>query len=119
VVGPVERDVIAFARMSGRNGPRDWRCPFSVDGIDEPCDQVAYGLDGLQALLLAIEGARAVLDKSGLTLTWHGGEPGDVGIPRMVPPSLGASFARRIETYIDRQVRAFAKAAKARRQSRW
>ena len=89
----------------------DWACTFRVDGIAGSRGTDAHGIDGLQALLNAIEGARVALSASGMSLSWEGGEPGDTGIPRTVPMFYGRSFAEGIERYIDQQVHAFAKAA--------
>lgn len=86
----------------------DWICPFLVEGIDASRSNAGHGIDALQALLHALEGVRAELDASGLPLSWEGGEPGDVGVPRMVPIYYGRAFAERIERYIDEQVRGFA-----------
>src|SRR5262245_17079877 len=63
----------------------DWMCSFLVEGIPNARRLRAHGVDALQALLMAVEGVRAELVASGLTLTWEGGEAGDVGIPRSIP----------------------------------
>lgn len=89
----------------------DWVCPVEVQGVGESQQLNGYGVDAVQALMNALEAARYILDQSGLTLTWPGGEPGDAGIPRLIPASFGLVFARKIEAYIDREVEDFAKAA--------
>jgi hypothetical protein len=61
----------------------------------------AHGADALQALINAIQGVRKALDDSSLALTWVGGEPGDHGVPRIVPMFFGRAFARDIEDEID------------------
>lgn len=84
----------------------DWMCLFSVDATQA----VAHGVDALQALLNAIEGARVALDASGLSpsLVWAGGEPGLTGLPRTVPFFFGRAFAEKLERYIDQELEAFA-----------
>jgi len=95
-----------------RPDPRgDWVCPVQVQGVSESQQLNGYGVDAVQALMNALEAARYIFDQSDLTLTWPGGEPGDVGIPRLIPASFGLAFARNIEAYVDREVENFAKAA--------
>jgi hypothetical protein len=99
-----------------RPDPRgDWECTFVVDGADGSHVASAHGIDGLQALLNALDGVRSALDASGLALSWEGGEPGDHGIPRMVPAFYGRAFAEEIERYIDERIRAFTEAAEGTR----
>jgi hypothetical protein len=93
----------------------DWRCAFHIEGLDRSGPFEVHGVDALQALSLAIEGVRNVLDSSGLTLSWEGGEPGDIGIPRMAPMFLPVATRRKIERYIDDQIRAFTRSARRRR----
>ncbi len=51
---------------------RDWYCPWVIRGLDSPIEHWAGGVDALQALLMALSGARA--DLLGLArrgkLTW-------------------------------------------------
>lgn len=86
--------------------PEEWVCPFRVG------DHVSAGrgVDGLQALIHAIQGARSYLDASGLSpsLVWTLDEPGNTGIPQMVPYNLGREFAERIERLIEREHEDFA-----------
>jgi hypothetical protein len=104
----------AVTVMIGKPHPSpdgNWTCPFRVDGIGiTGARGTAFGIDGLQALLNAVEGARTTLAASDLSLSWEGGEPGDHGIPRTVPMYYGRAFAEGIERHIDQQVRAFAAA---------
>ena len=92
----------------------DWICTYRVGEATGH----AHGVDGLQALLNAVEGAR--LDAAKLSrVTWAaaGRAAGDVGIPRTVPDFFGRAFARKIERFIDHEVAAFA-ARKRRKQKR-
>jgi hypothetical protein len=83
----------------------DWQCKFRFhDALDE--QHAAHGLDALQALIMATQGIRKALDDSGLTLTWAGGEPGDHGVPRIVPQFFGLAFTRELEGEIDRRIAA-------------
>ena len=83
----------------------DWRCAFRLTGALD-ANAYGHGLDSLSALINAIQGVRKYLDDSGLSLTWVGDEPGDHGVPRVVPQFLGRQFARDIEDEIDRRIAA-------------
>lgn len=80
-----------------------WVCEFRVQGALNERDR-AHGVDSLQALVNAVQGVWKTLDNSGLSLTWAGGEPGDHGIPRIVPQFLGRDFAEAMEAEIDLRV---------------
>ena len=82
-----------------------WRCEFELRGAVNETEH-GSGVDALQALVNAFQGVRKYLDDSGLSLTWAGGEPGDHGVPRIVPQFFGRDFARDIEDEIDRRLAA-------------
>ena len=69
-----------------------WRCRLRLRGASVAIDQHAYGEDGLQALLLAIEMARVLLTTTpwppGTSLTWC--EDAELGLP-MPPPGAPAA----------------------------
>jgi hypothetical protein len=89
----------------------DWRCSVLIEGIHEARCKRVYGIDALQALQLSFEYVRKNLDRSGLVLIWDAGsEPGDVGIPRLMPSGWGLAFERKIERYVDREVRRYGNA---------
>jgi len=58
----------------------DWYCPWTIDGPDRFHEHYAGGLDGLQALLMALSGIRAELQVVGRSgkLTWLDDE--DLGL---------------------------------------
>ncbi len=114
VVGEPAREVVVTIGKPRPDPSGDWRCSFRIRGISDDRRRVARGLDALQALLLAVEGAREALAASDLVLLWEGGEAGDTGLPRTVPQYYGLDFARKIERYIDRETQKFAQAAKTR-----
>ena len=93
----------------------DWICTYRVGTATGH----AHGVDGLQALLNAVEGARLDAAKLPRPVTWAAARraAGDVGIPRTVPDFFGRAFARKIERFIDHEVEAFA-ARRARRGGR-
>lgn len=94
----------------------DWVCPYQIAGLRDSRVDAAYGVDALQALMMALEGIRVRLEKAGGGCTWVGGEEGDAGFPRLVPSYFGAAFATRINQQIDRELERFGKALKSRRK---
>jgi hypothetical protein len=91
----------------------DWECPYQIVGLGKSRPQVACGLDGMQALLMAVEALRVTMEESGKRLAWEGGENGDHGLPRVVPAFFGVPFAQRVSRLIDQEVERF-----SRRQAR-
>lgn len=63
------------------------------------------GADSLQALLLAVEGARVALDKTGSRFTWLETDPDKAGpgIPRYIPTHQGPRFEARVNLAIERE----------------
>ena len=90
----------------------EWVCRFQIKGPGHRRVYRAFGVDALQALLNAVEGARVTLEKTVLQLPWL--EEGDPGIPRSVPVFFGRKFAERINRLIDREVKSFVSKAEAR-----
>jgi hypothetical protein len=96
----------------------DWMCPYFVEGLSPARRRFAHGADSLQALQMAIEAAKYRIEASGLVCTWADGEPGDIGVPRTVPTFEGSGFAQKIGRIIDRELKKFARVAKARSDAR-
>ncbi|HEX2573584.1 MAG TPA: hypothetical protein VH877_28805 [Polyangia bacterium] len=87
----------------------EWRCPYRVElGPPAARTRYAHGVDAFQALLMALMGIRAALAESERRLSWQGGEPGDAGIPLLVPQYFGLEFSRRMEQLITTEVERFA-----------
>ncbi|MGC5028489.1 DUF6968 family protein [Micromonospora sp. DT229] len=81
---------------SSRNG--DWCCPFQVEGVGEDSVQTAFGVDSLQALLLAAYRVRLLLaehaEQTSARLDWLG-QP-DFGLrvdPGPAAPPAGSPAA--------------------------
>lgn len=81
---------------------RDWACPFQILGLGEGKVEHAYGVDALQALLLAAEAARIEIASSGESVEWLG-RPGS-GIPRPILGVLGPDFEAHLHAVVDREV---------------
>jgi hypothetical protein len=108
---PQRAVVVTIGKPRPEPDPSVWRCSFLVEGIPGGRRRVARGVDGLQALLNAIEATRRTLVTSGLVLTCQGCEPGEIGLPRPVPSYPGTGFAEKIGRYIDRELKKLFRAA--------
>jgi hypothetical protein len=99
-------------RLSKHGG---WECPFLIEGVGESRVQRAFGVDAMQALILAIQGIRVGLEQTGRKLFWL--DP-DIGadIPLYFPPSFGKQYEQRLRLAIEREtVRAWRATIKSRR----
>lgn len=82
---------------------RDWACRMLISSVGkEPI--LVYGVDRMQAIILALEGVLMTLRNSGIEWRWVHGEKNDLGIPRFVPGGFGREFAARLESLIDAEV---------------
>jgi hypothetical protein len=93
---------------------RDWACKLSISNVGMREPMLVYGVDQMQAILLAFEGLLTTLRNSGTEWRWIHGEKGDIGVPRFVPGGFGRRFASRLESMIDAETRKFATAAERR-----
>ncbi|WP_437965775.1 hypothetical protein WMF04_40035 [Sorangium sp. So ce260] len=82
VAGQHDREIVLVIGkpLAPRKPQGDWRCAVLIVGIDEGIFHVQEGVDALQVLQLAQGFAKRTLEASGLSLTWAGGEPGDLGL---------------------------------------
>lgn len=85
-----------------RRAGQDWACPIQLQGLGGGSVQLVYGIDGLQALDLAIEAARVLLERSAERFSWLGEE--GTGIPRTIPDSLGHEFTLRLHGIVDQAI---------------
>jgi len=76
-----------------------------IKGLGRPQIHSARGVDSLQALLLAVEGVRVTLDKTGSRFTWLETDPDKAGsgIPRFIPTRQGPRFEARVHLAIERE----------------
>ena len=89
----------------------DWGCLVQITGLGRSRSRprFVYGIDGLQALYLAIQFAGAELETCGCRLEWLG-QTDDLGFPRFLP-YLPKPDRERLERVIDREsTRAYAAA---------
>jgi hypothetical protein len=93
---------VAVSIGAPRSYPKgDWVCPFLIEGREESRVEAAFGVDALQALLLAVEGIRVRLDQTGSRFDWLG--QSGPWIPRLVPTGRGKRFEQRVNQFIDRE----------------
>jgi hypothetical protein len=90
----------------GRPRPSDiekeWACEFQLDGFRDSRIQIAYGVDGLQALTLAADAIRKHLARSKNVVSE--GEPYEVVFPQFVPTSYGLEFHRHLCEVLTREI---------------
>lgn len=69
---------LKVGRPEPNHDGEEWRCRFVIEGLVQPGEFVAYGIDGLQSLFLALQMAQAYLRAArarGITrVTWLGQE---------------------------------------------
>lgn len=85
----------------------DWKCSFLITGLGTPKVQFGYGVDSMQALLMAIEGMRVTLERSGERIAWAGVDDSS-GLPRPLPTYFGSAFAKKVGRMIDNEIEKFA-----------
>jgi hypothetical protein len=103
-IGSLREISVSFEEPQQR--PRGhWECRFLIKGLGRPQIRTVGGGDSLQALLLAVEGARVTLDKSGGRFTWLETDPDKAGpgIPRYIPTHQGPRFEARVNLAIERE----------------
>jgi len=81
----------------------DWECAFSIEGVGKSKVQKAFGVDSLQALMLALEGVRVGLEQTGRNLFWLDPKVG-TDIPMTVPTIWGKQLVERVRLAIEREI---------------
>ena len=81
----------------------DWGCPLQIAGLNKHWRRPRYifGIDGLQALHLAMQCADAMLESAKPRLAWLG-KKGDLGLPKFVP-ELPPPHRERLEALVERE----------------
>jgi hypothetical protein len=85
----------------------DWGCALQITGLNSRWRRPRYvfGIDGLQAVHLAIKCATAVLESSEQELAWLG-KKGDLGMPKFLP-DLPKPQQNRLEAMVQREATKF------------
>ena len=85
----------------------DWGCALQITGLDTAWRRPKYvfGVDGLQALYLAMQGAGIALESANVPLEWLG-QSEDLGMPKFLP-MLPKPELDRLEAMVEREVSRF------------
>lgn len=85
----------------------DWGCALQITGLKSVWRRPKYvfGIDGVQALHLAMKCATILLESAKPPLTWLG-EKGDLGMPKFLP-DMPKPHQERLETIVEREVNRF------------
>ena len=85
----------------------DWGCPLQITGLSSTWRRPRYvfGIDGLQALYLAMKCADAVLESTKPKLAWLA-EDGDLGMPKFIP-DLPKPQKDRLQALVEREALRF------------
>ena len=85
----------------------DWGCALQITGLKTNWRRPRYvfGIDGLQALHLAMKCAAAVLESTKPDLVWLD-DQGDLGMPKFLP-ELPKPHRDRIERFVERETTRF------------
>ncbi|WP_155798763.1 DUF6968 family protein [Sorangium cellulosum] len=107
VEGQPEREIVLKIGQPFQVSPPgvDWACPVVLEGLGDGHSKCVYGIDGVQAIQLAIQYARIQLEASGLPLLWMSEEPGDLGLPRAIESTVGLWFQRELEKIVEKEQR--------------
>jgi hypothetical protein len=87
-----------------KRSEEEWTCAFVLTGLNREIRVDVPGTDGMQSLLLALEGIRVNLEQAGLSIRWEFGEPEDTGIPRYVPSSYGVTVERHLTKVMNDEI---------------
>lgn len=96
--------VIVSLGTPRHNGSEEWECPFRIKGRGLKIVEFGRGVDAMQALTTALDGIRYFLDQTNLALSWENGIPNHTGFQRSITIALGATFAKRLERLVDREI---------------
>lgn len=85
----------------------DWGCPLQITGLNTIWHRPKYvfGIDGLQALHLAMKCADTALQSAKLKLEWLG-QTEDLGMPKFLP-ALPKPQQDRLEAMVEREAATF------------
>lgn len=62
----------------------DWICSIRIEGLHPtPTQDEVHGVDAFQAMLLALDRIRSLIEASKLALSMDGKAPANTGFPRM------------------------------------
>ena len=92
---------LGFPRPSDK-APNEWACDFQLAGGKDGRIRVAYGVDGMQALVIAAAEMRRSLDEMRGLLASD--EVYEFVFPRFVTTAYGLKFHRRLCAFLDQEI---------------
>ena len=101
--GHPNREIVVSLGMPrpDRHKGGDWECPFLIESNGKPKVQKGFGLDAMQALVIALRGIRVTLDCTGRDLFWVDPEIG-MDFP-LEFPTWGKEYEARVRLAIERE----------------
>jgi hypothetical protein len=109
---------VSLGKPRKTKGSSDWECPFRISGAGIRRVEYGFGVDAFQALTMALEGSRYVLDRMETPLAWSGVLDDHSGFQRFIPllawPRGTATGTARVERAVDREISQWAREAKRR-----
>ena len=102
--GPGGKPVVVTLGVPQPVPGSDWGCPLQITGLNTTWrrPKFVFGIDGFQALHLAMQGAGVVLESAGQKLEWLG-QTEELGMPKFLP-WLPKAQQERLEALIERQL---------------
>jgi hypothetical protein len=96
----------------------DWGCPLQITGLNTTWRRPKYvfGIDGFQALHLAMQAAGAELESAGQKLEWMG-QTEELGMPRFLP-WLPKPQQARLEAFVERELTKWVRRAERAHKSK-
>jgi hypothetical protein len=110
-----EEATVSFG-VPRRHPKGDWVCPFLIEESGKAHSHQAFGIDSVQALLLALEGARATLKKMGTYTQFEEDAKAGPGFPRYIPMNRGRLFEARLALAIERESKRYYEAILKKRK---
>jgi hypothetical protein len=116
---PSGKDVVLTLGVPQPVPGSDWGCAVQITGLTASWARPRYvfGIDGLQALQLAMKCAGLMLQSSRVTLSFLG-QSEDLMMPRFFPDVLPPRVQDRVDAFAERQVEKFVAAAERRHRRR-
>jgi hypothetical protein len=93
---------LGFPRL--RTGDREWSCAFQIRGLKDSKIQLARGVDGLQALTIALTVTRKSLDRL-KQVVGANGEAHEFIFPRIVSSAYGLEAHRHLCKIVDAEIK--------------
>lgn len=108
-----ERTVVVRLFKPVQVDTEEWRCDFEFDGLETTIDH-AFGIDGLQAIVLAIEAVRQRLEREA-GLRWLGGR--DLYLP-LVLPDFVPGLREKVDRVVEQENQRFSEEGRRRSKQR-